>query len=454
MKYDALIIGSGVGGYSAAITLARNGLKVGIIEKHLVGGECVNYGCVPSKVFYHISSSLRIVRDYGGSASVDWKNIVEKARDIVDSMRNGLLYLFDNYGVELINGFARIESPHMVKVNGKHLEARNIIIASGTDPKPLPGRGFDGERIINNRHLYYLEKTPDRVLVVGGGVIGVETANILADLGIETSIIEAADHILPFMDKDIAATIRSYLKSKGVVVRENCPVEEITVNKGVRIKCRCCKGGEAYDKVFVAIGRKPNTYGMGLENIGVKLDNKGFIIVGKGYRTSIPGIYAVGDVTGGVLLAHKAIIEGILAAKNILGDSEKSLDPLIIPKTYFTGLEVASVGYTEHDLKKKGIKYVKKRIPLTMLAAVRIKTGKKGFIKILHNPENVDEVLGIHIVAPHASEVIGEYLPLILGKMSFRDYAELPVPHLTVSESIREVAEYILGEPIHYFLRK
>ncbi len=453
--YDALIIGSGVGGYSAAITLAREGLCVGIVEKNLVGGECVNYGCVPSKVFYHVASSLRVVRDYGGSGVVGWGNIVESARETIGSMRRGLQYLFERYGIDIIEGFGRIRSRSEVVVKENIFEARNVIVATGTDPKPIPGVGFDGERVLSNREIFFLEEKPDRVLVVGGGVIGVETANMLADLGVEVQIFEALEHIMPFMDKDIAATVRSYLKGKGIIVRERCPVKMIeTKASGVSVKCPCCERGEVFDKVFVAIGRSPNSSNIGLENIGVKRDERGYIVVGSGYETSVPGVYAVGDVTGGVLLAHKAIIEGILAAKAILGGKKTLLNQRLVPRTYFTGLEVASIGYTEEELKVKGIKYVKRRIPLTMLAAVRIKAGKKGFVKILHSPNDMDKVYGIHIVAPHASEIIAGYMPLIMGRIGFRDYAELPIPHLTVSESLREVAEYMLGESIHYFVRK
>ncbi len=455
MRYDTVVLGSGVGGYSTAISLAREGLRVAVVEKHLLGGECVNYGCVPSKVFYNLVEAIRMIEKYGGEWRVEWNNIVERARRIISEMRSGLEYLFNSYGIDYYEGYGVIKRRDRIVVGDHVLETDRIVVATGTDPRPLPFIDFDGVSVINNRHIYSLEEKPSRVLVIGGGVIGVETAYYLSKLGIETTIIEAEKHILPFTDTDIAATLRGFLKEQGVTIHEKCLIEKIEKkDKQVVVKASCLDKELIVDKVFVAIGRKPNTSKLGLEENNVVLDEKGFIIVKEGYETSNPSILAIGDVTGGVLLAHKAIIEGIYAAENILKGEKKLLNPYLVPRVYFTGLEVAVLGYSEKELKSKGIKYVKKRIPLTVLAAVRIKTGKRGYVKILHDPESIEKIYGIHIVAPHASEIISLYIPLYLGYTRLEELARTPLPHLTVSESLREIAEYMIGEPIHYFLKK
>ncbi len=457
MRYDAVVIGSGVGGYSTAISLARNGLRVAIIEKHLVGGECVNYGCVPSKVFYNLAEAIRTIEKYDGEWRINWSSIVRRAQEIIDDMRSGLKYLFDGYGIDLYEGYARLRAGGRIVIDRKEVEAERIVIATGTDPKPLPLIGFDGERIINNRHIYSLEEKPDRILIIGGGVIGVETAYYLSKLGVETTIIEAEKHILPSMDLDVAATLRGFLKEHGVRIYEKCLVNRVEPSdEEVRVKASCIDGEIVVDKVFIAIGRKPNTNNIGLEENNIEVDNRGFIKIREGYETSNPKILAVGDVTGGVLLAHKAIVEGIYAAENILYVRKKILNPLLTPKIFFTGLEIAYIGYTERELRGRGIRYSKKRIPLTVLAAVRIKTGKRGYVKILHDRDDVGKIYGVEIVAPNASEIISLYLPLLSDKYQLDLYtmAKTPLPHLTVAESLREIAEYLIGEPIHYLMRK
>lgn len=454
MGYDVVVIGSGVAGYSAAISLARNGLRVAVAEKHRIGGECVNYGCAPSKVFYSIAESLRTIKSYGGSSTIEWGKIRDRAIEIVDDIRGGIEYLLEGYDIKVFIGRARIKDIGRIKIDGEEIETHNIIIATGTDPKPLPNIGFDGTKVINNRHVFYMDEKPYRILVVGGGVIGVETAYMMTNLDVEVYLIEAMDHILPFLDKDVAYAYKGFLKSHGIRIYEKCTIKKVSENRGgLRVTTTCMDKPLDIDKVFVAIGRTPNTRELGLEKLGVYMDN-GFIRIGPGYETNIPRIYAIGDVTGGVLLAHKAILDGILVSRNIVEGSKSLVDQRLVPRVIFGGLEVALTGYTEKQLRAEGIEYEKKKLPLSFLAAVRIRTGRKGFIKILHKKGDPDTIYGVQIVAPHASEVIGYFLPLLVNKMSIRDYAGMPMPHLTVAEAVREVAEYLLGEPIHYLLRK
>lgn len=453
MKYDVVVIGSGVGGYPAAIYLARKGYRVAVIEEHLIGGECTNYGCVPSKAFYQVAEAIRTLKKIDAEIRVDWYNLYEWIRGIVEETRNGLEDLMERYGVTVIKGKALLGREKLVKVGDNRISYEKLILALGTDPRPLPNLEFDEEKILSNRGVFKLGEKPDSLLIAGGGVIGVEIANIFANLGVKVYIVEALQHILPFIDKDLALAIKQYLLKKNVTIYENIFVNKIEINKG-GIKAILSNNERIeVDKVLIAIGRMPKTSGIGLKNVFVETDQHGFIKVNERYQTSNPRIYSAGDVIGQPLLAHKALLESIAVAKNIAGEEIFKLNYTLIPLTIFSGLEIASIGYTEKELKNKNIKYRRIRLPIYFLSSVKIKNGRYSFIKILLDEES-SRVYGIHIVAPNASEIISAYLPLYMGKIELEEIARTPYPHLTVSESLREIAEYILGEPIHIFLKK
>ncbi len=450
--YDVVIIGSGVGGYPAAIYLARKGLRVGVVEEHLVGGECTNYGCVPSKAFYQVAEALRTIKKIGGSSNIDWDRLVEWANNIVEESRKGIEYLFESYDIELITSRAVLKDNNKIAAGKEVLEAKNIILALGTDPKPLPSLGFDHKYIISNRDVFSLGEKPEKLLIVGGGVVGVELSYVMANLGVEVYLVEAMNRILPFLDRDISLVIKRFLREHGVNILENTTLNKVEVS-GKEVKARLLNSEElSVDKVLVAIGRKPKTENVGLENAGVMTDDHGFIVVDNKYRTTNPKIYATGDVTGQPLLAHKAILESIAAAKNIAGEESFRLEYHLIPQTIFSGLEIAWLGYSEEELKRKNMKYKKIRIPLSYLSAIKIKDSRYSFAKILLGEDN--KPYGLSIIAPNASEAISAFLPIILNKITYKEAAKTPYPHLTVSEAVREVAEYILGEPIHVFIRK
>ncbi|MGC9181296.1 dihydrolipoyl dehydrogenase [Thermogladius sp.] len=456
MKHDVVVVGSGVAGYPAAIMLARRGLKVAVVEEHYLGGECTNYGCVPSKAFYHIAEAARTVRKVGGSAELPWESIVEWSNSMVEAARQGIEYLFESYGVKVYNGKGVIKEGKRVKVeNGENveIETEKVLLALGTDPSPLPGLEFDGKLVVSNREIFQMRERPGSLAIVGGGVIGVEVANALANLGVEVTVVEKSNQILPFLDSDVAQAIRGHLKRRGVNVLEGVEIAGVERGEsGVRLKLS--DGKEiAVDKVLVAVGRVPKTSGVNLENVGVELDSAGFVKVSPRLETSVPGIYAAGDVVGGPLLAHKAMVESMIASKNIVGKEAHNIDYRLVPLTIFTGLEVAYVGYTEKELSRLGIKYVRYKVPLNFLSAVKIKDGSYSFIKMLVS-EDSSRVYGVHIVAPNASEVISAFIPVVIGKMMFEDVSQLPYPHLTVGEALREIALLMLGEPVHILVRK
>ncbi|MEM4717735.1 MAG: NAD(P)/FAD-dependent oxidoreductase, partial [Desulfurococcaceae archaeon] len=353
-----------------------------------------------------------------------------------------------------LKGHGTLKNNHRLIIDGESMqevETDKFIIATGTNPADIPVARFDGVGIISNRDALFLDERPSRVLIVGGGVIGVELANIFSQLRVDVTIVELLDHILPFTDRDVALALKTHLTQQGVKIYEKTSVANIEKRSNVYVARLSNNIQIEVDKVIVAVGRTPRTSGIGLEDVGVKLDHKGFIKVDDTMKAT-GNIYASGDVTGGLLLAHKALLESIIAARGVAGLGCFKLDQKAVPITIFTGLEIASVGYTEKELESMGLNYVKYRVPVYFLSSVKIKGTRNAFAKIILD-EKRENILGIHIVAPNASEVISAYLPIYIGKLGFEDARRIPYPHLTVSESLRELADYIVGEPLHIVKR-
>lgn len=457
MKYDVVIVGSGVGGYPAAAYLADKGLKVAVVEEHHLGGECTNYGCVPSKAFYVFAESLKTLLKIKANVQYDWSELVGWVKGVVEDTRKGLQYLLEARGIPIFTGKGIIKSRHKVAVlEGDRavgeLEASHIIVAVGTDPADISVARFDGTYVLSNREALYLPEKPQSLLIVGGGVVGVELANIFASFRAKVTIVELMDHILPFTDRDIALAIKSNLQQLGVEIAERTSIVKVQ-KSGNELIAELSNGQRvSAEKIVVAVGRRPKTSNIGLEEVGVELDSKGYVKVNKYMETTVPGIYATGDVVGGPLLAHKAILESIVAAKRIVGEEAFSIDYKLVPITLFTGLEVASVGYTEKELESIGVSFKKIKMPIAYLSAIKIKGYRNAFVKVLYD-EELKKVYGIHIVSPNASEVISSYIPLYMGLLSPKSARTTPYPHLTVAESLRDLAEYILGEPIHLIKR-
>ncbi len=456
-EYDVIVIGGGLGGYPAAIKLSRKGYKVALIEEHYLGGECTNYGCVPSKAMYKVAEALESIKSvYNETPKLDPKTLLEWTRKTVSLSREGIEHLLEKTGVDVYFSKAVLSDKEgLVKLsNGEELRGKNIILAPGTDPRPLPHIGFDGKYVISNRELFSLEELPSRILIVGAGVIGCEIAHILALLGVEVHIVEILPRIAPGIDIDLARTLERYLKSLGIKIYKQRSLQNINIRNN-EVEAKLSDGTTlSVDKVLVSIGRLPKAGEAGAENAGVELDKRGFIKLADGYRTTNPRIYATGDAVGGPLLAHKALVESIIAAESIiLGKPLPRIDYHLVPLAIFTGLEIGAIGYTEEELKQNNIKYTKIKLPLGFLSAVKIREGKYSFIKMLMDEEK-KKIYGIHIIAPNATEVISAFIPIYLGKISFEELVKMPYPHLTVSEAVREFAEYVLGEPVHIVLKK
>lgn len=454
--YDVIVIGGGVGGYTTAIRLSQNGLRVLLIERKLIGGECANYGCVPTKALYSIAKSVKQFKVAG--FSISWSgNPLKFAREAASKAREGIAYLLNRYGIEVVYGDAHIVRNTTVKVltrdgEVKSYEYRYLVIATGTEPKPLPSIPIDEVTVLSNRGFLNLEELPSSTIIVGGGAIGIELASILANMGVKVYVVEVMKNILPGMDIDIVRTVRRFLKEQEVEVFTSSTIEEI-LKTGNVIEAKLSSGHRIRaEKILVAIGRKPQTQNLGLEEIDVKVNDQGYIVVDAYQKTSNPKVFAVGDVTGPPLLAHKALIEGRIAAHTILGRKVVThLDREVIPVAYFTIPEIGSVGLSEEVAKKRGYRVKCIKIPVTVSSRAFIEGCEGGFIKIVMD-EGSGRVLGLHMVGPNASELASIGLELIERKLELETIASRPYVHLTAFEILHELAETVLGEPVNVYI--
>jgi|Deesub1362B_J571_1020462.scaffolds.fasta_scaffold00003_549 dihydrolipoamide dehydrogenase len=454
-KYDLIIIGGGPGGYPAAIRGSQLGLSVALVEMDKPGGECANYGCIPTKALIHPIETYWKTRNYQfikGDISIDKIGLFEWARKIATDVSKRVANLLKGYGVELYSGKAKMIDSLTVDIdNIGIIKGDNIIIATGTHPSSLPNIQFDGELIHDNRSILGLRDIPQSILIIGGGYIGVEYANIMAKLGIEVYLIELLPRLLPGMDKDFSRIIERRLKKLGVKIYTSSRVEDLTKKENY-IEAKIT-GNILIETslALLAVGRKPNTSNLGLENAGVKIDDNGYISVDNTMKTSKKNIYASGDVTGDPLLAHKAFLQGITAAENAAG-LNSVYNPNAVPAVIYTEPELASIGYTVDRAIKAGYKPREIKYPIGGLAKAVIEQSTLGFVKIVYD-EYSKKVLGIHIASPHASELSSEAALAIEMGASLDDITLTMHPHPTISESIKEAAELALERPIHYILR-
>jgi dihydrolipoamide dehydrogenase len=457
MSYDLIVIGSGPGGYVCAIRAAQLGMKTAVVEKWATfGGTCLNIGCIPSKAMLNASElyeeSAHKFGDMGikvGTPSVDLAAMLKYKEKGVDGNVKGVDYLFKKNKIETFRGTGRIAAPGKVEVksdDGKSqtLETKNIVIATGSDVTRLPGIDIDEKRIVSSTGALDLANVPQKLLIVGAGIIGLELGSVWRRLGADVTIVEFLDHILPGIDGEVAKQFHRMLQKQGLAFRLSSKVTAVDASgKTLKVKVEPADGGGAADTleadvVLVAIGRVPYTTGLGLEEIGVSKDTRGRVVVDPHYKTNVDGIYAIGDVIAGPMLAHKAEEEGVAVAEVIAGKAGH-VNYDVIPNVVFTYPEIASVGKTEEELKAAGIAYNAGKFPFTANGRAKVNLTTDGFVKILADAKT-DRVLGVHILGPDAGNMIGEAAVAMEFGASSEDIARTCHAHPTLTEAIKEAA--------------
>lgn len=460
-KYDAVVIGGGPGGYVAAIRLAQHGKKTALVEREFIGGECLNYGCIPSKIlienvkhFYKLSIS-GLLRN----GEIDWSTLQEKKRKLVNKIREGVEYLLKGYNVKIYKGEAKITTDLMIDIdNGsgasKKIHGENIVIATGTSPVSLPAIPYDHNRVISAKEALELSTIPSSLLIVGGGAIGLELGTIYAKLGSKVAIVEIMDQLLPGIEKDIVRLVERRLKQLGVNIFLSSRVVSSEVKEN-KVKAVIETPSETIEYVsdyaLVSVGKRPLASHIGLDNTGIQLNEKGFIKIDEYCRTSLENIYAVGDITGPPFLAHKASKQGIIAADNISG-KKKIFDASTIPLAIFTDPEIAMVGLTKDEAEKMNYKVKVSRFSYSSLGRAIAEEEVEGFIRIVSDQES-GNVLGVQIVGSRATEIIGEAALAVKNKLTIDQLADTIHPHPTFSELYSEVAETALFKPIHMLVK-
>jgi dihydrolipoamide dehydrogenase len=464
MRYDLIVIGSGPGGYVCAIRAAQLGMRVAVVEKDKTfGGTCLNIGCIPSKALLHASElyeeSGRLFDKMGikvGRPKLDLAAMMKFKDEGVDGNVRGVAFLFKKNKIDSFHGMARIVAPGKVEVtaDGKRetVEAKAIVIATGSDVARLPGIDIDEQRIVSSTGALVLNKVPARLLVVGAGVIGLELGSVWRRLGSEVIVVEFLDRILPGMDNEVCRQFQRLLEKQGITFKLASKVVAVDAS-GDKLKAAIepAAGGTGQtleaDVVLVSVGRVPFTESLGLEEVGVRKDNKGRVIVDTRYATNVPGIYAIGDVIAGPMLAHKAEDEGVAVAE-ILAGQAGHVDYGVIPNVVYTYPEIASVGKSEEELKQAGIAYKVGKFPFTANGRAKVNLQTEGFVKILADAAT-DRVLGVHIMGADAGNMIAEAAVAMEFGAASEDIARTCHPHPTLTEAVKEAALAVDGRAIN-----
>ena len=462
-KFDSVVIGGGPGGYVCAIRLAQLGQKTACIESRgSLGGTCLNVGCIPSKSLLNLSENFHKAKNFEkigievGSLKLNLPKMMKNKEKAVTVLTKGIEFLFKKNKVTYFKGIGSITANNRISIISKdnkkeNIEAKNIIIATGSDPVSLPGVKFDEEKIVSSTGALSLKNVPKKLVVVGGGYIGLEMGSVWSRLGSEVQVVEFLDHITPGMDKEISNEFQKILKKQGINFNLNTKVESILKNnRGVTVNTSDNKGNNKKfecDVVLVSVGRKPNTSNLNLDKIGVETDKKGRIKINKNFQTNIKDIYAIGDVIQGPMLAHKAEEEGIAVAEIIAGQSGH-VNYDIIPGVIYTSPEVASIGKTEEQLKEAKIDYKVGKFPFMANSRAKAIDEPEGFVKFLADT-NTDSILGVHIIGPHAGELIAEIAIAMEFGASSEDIARTCHAHPTFSEAVKEAALSIEKRQIH-----
>jgi len=459
-QYDVIIIGSGPGGYVCAIRAAQLGLKVACVEKRAtLGGTCLNVGCIPSKALLQSSENFdaagHAFAEHGiviDSVKLDLAKMQARKDDVVTANVKGVEFLFRKNKVAWLKGTGRVAAPGQVDVDGTVYETKNIIIATGSESTPLRGVDVDEKRIVTSTGALELDNVPEHLVVIGAGVIGLELGSVWRRLGAKVTVIEFLDRILPGMDTELATAARRVLAKQGLTFRLGSKVTSATTSEtGITLTVEPSKGGDAEqmtaDIVLLAIGRRPYIEGLGLDAVGVALDERGRVRTDAHFATNVPGIYAIGDVIAGPMLAHKAEDEGVALAE-ILASKAGHVNYGVIPGVVYTWPEIASVGQTEEELKAAGIAYNVGKFPFTANGRARAMGDTDGFVKLLAE-KTTDRLLGAHILGPDAGTLIAELALAMEFGASAEDVARTCHAHPTLNEAVKEAALAVEGRALH-----
>ncbi len=459
-SFDVIVIGAGPGGYVCAIRAAQLGLKVACVEKReTLGGTCLNIGCIPSKAllqsseeFEHTSHALA---DHGvivDGVRLDLDRMQARKQEVVAANTKGIEFLFRKHKITWLKGAGRIVAPGQVDVAGTVHTAKHIVIATGSESTPLPGVNVDEHRIVTSTGALELDRVPGHLVVIGAGVIGLELGSVWRRLGSKVTVVEFLDRIVPGMDTEVARNFQRVLTKQGLTFRLGAKVTGArTTDDGVSLTVEPVKGGPAEeitaDIVLLAIGRRPYLEGLGLDAVGVALDERGRISTDGHYATNIPGIYAIGDAIAGPMLAHKAEEEGVALAERLAGQAGH-VNYGAIPGVVYTWPEVGTVGETEESLKQAGVAYTVGKFPFTANGRARAMGEMDGFVKLLAD-KTTDRLLGAHIIGPDAGTLIAELVTAIEFGASAEDVARTCHAHPTLSEAVKEAALAVEGRALH-----
>ncbi|MCA0428732.1 MAG: dihydrolipoyl dehydrogenase [Bacteroidetes bacterium] len=453
MKYDVTVIGSGPGGYVAAIRLAQLGFKTAIIERYsTLGGTCLNVGCIPSKAMLdsseHYHNAIHNFKTHGidvKDVQVNLAQMIERKNGVVKQTCDGIEFLMKKNKIDVYRGHGSFITKNTIAISGEstqQIETDKVIIATGSKPASLPGVDIDKTRVITSTEALQMKEVPKHLIIIGGGVIGLELGSVYARLGAKVTVIEYTASIIPTMDGALGKELQRVLRKQGFEFHFNHKVKSAkTVGEEVEVKADNEKGEEVVfkgDYCLVSVGRKPYTDKLGLENAGVKVDERGRIETDAHLQTNVPGIYAIGDVVKGAMLAHKAEEEGVFVAESLAGQ-KPHINYNLIPGVVYTWPEVAGVGATEEELKKSGKKYKSGSFPMRALGRARASMDIDGFVKILADAET-DEVLGVHMIGPRVADLIAEAVVAMEYRASAEDISRMSHAHPTYAEAVKEAA--------------
>lgn len=457
-----IIIGSGPGGYVAAIRAGQLGLKTILIEKeNVLGGTCLHWGCIPTKAILHQAHLFKEIKEApkngvsAGDPAVNMPLLMEYKQNVINTMEAGIKALMKKYKVEVVNARGRLAGKGKVEcefTDGRKeiMEAEHILLATGSEARSVPGIEFDGKTIISNKEMLVMEKLPESLAVIGAGAVGVEFATVMNSFGKEVSVLEMLPRIVPLEDEEVSKELTRAFKKKKIQVLTEALVKKIDVENGKAIITFERKGTEnrlEAEKVLVATGRRPNTAGIGLEEAGVKTE-RGFVIVNDKFQTSVDNVWAIGDIIPAPQLAHAASAEGVNAVERIAGLNPPVMNMEFIPGATYCEPQIASVGLTEAEATAKGHKVKTGLCRFNALAKAHILGSPEGFVKIVADDET-DKLLGMHIIGPDATEMIGEGVAALTAGMTISELSRAVHPHPTLSEVVYEAFEAVEGKSIH-----